>query len=394
MQKVLIISDNQTVLAATKKLVLGRYDVLTTDNALTAFTLLRDFKKISAVVSDTRAGDISGAEFLTEAAKIDSTAALVMMVDPDRAENQQGKAGRPAVWHSIEKPFDAGQLLTLLERLVGRSAPLPPNGNGRHTGAKTIETALSKTDPDLEFSMVYQPRICAKAARTRSVGALLRWNNPGLGAVAPANFIPVAEKTGDILWITDWTLQNACNTARFWMNEGCDPIPVSVIVSSKVCADTRLIALAANAIRVSGITPDLLRLEIADGLNLCGNPKACANTATLRELGVGVTINGTLDGSIDRGRDHASCISDHTDCLRGGQELIGRIAGSSGASILQAIRDLGRNLGIKTVAAGVENLQHARLIRKLGFDQMQGFHISAPLPKADLPGWVKSHAPA
>jgi len=352
--------------------------------------LLRDFKKISAVICDTRATNMLGVDFLIKAANTAPSAALIMMTDPNRDEKPRDAAGRSTLWHTLEKPLMAGEVLSLLDWLVSGNGCLPPNGNSRDPGGKVIETELSQTNPDREFSMLYQPRICATTERTCSVEALLRWDNPSLGAVSPAHLIPVAEKTGDILWITDWTLQNACNTVRSWLNAGYDPIPVSVNISSKVCTDTRLIALAANAMRVSGITPDLLRLEIAEGFNLCGNERACANAAGLRELGVGVSV----DGIVQDGHDLSTFKVKDVHCLHGRQALIGRVAGRSDTSILRAISDLGRKLGIKTVASGVESLQHAQFIRKLGFDQMQGFHISAPLTQADLPAWVMSRAPA
>jgi len=129
MHKILIISDDQSLLSATKLMVRGRYDVLTSDDGRTGLALLRDFEKISAVICETQATNMLGVDFLTEAANTAPNAALVMMTDPNRDENPRDAAGRPGHWHTIEKPLMAGEFLSLLDRLVRGNGRLPPDGN-------------------------------------------------------------------------------------------------------------------------------------------------------------------------------------------------------------------------------------------------------------------------
>lgn len=385
MQKVLIVSYDLSVLSVARQILLDQFDVLTTDDGTTAFALLRDFKGIDAVICDTKASNMTGLDFLAEASQIVPGAAIVLMTDQTDDAARKQEAAAPPSWRRIEKPLDGRSLLAVLDRSPDDTATPPGSGS---FGKETLQDALSKTDPDHEFSMVYQPRICAKTEKTCAVEAFVRWNSSKLGAVPPAEFIPVAEETGDILWITDWTLQTACKAARDWIDQGNEAIPVSVNVSPKVYTDARLVALVANAIRVSGIPAHLLELELTEGLNVFCLHAARQSAEGLNALGIRVSVDGINDDD----QANSELAPGQAECLRGGHALIGRFSSTNREKVLQPIRELGRKLGIKTVAAGVENLQHVEFIRSLGFDQMQGFLISEPLGQADLGNWLKTRA--
>lgn len=388
MQKVLIVSHDLSVLAALKRMIGRHYDVLTTDDGQTALSLLRDFKQISAIVSDMQASDMSGPELLEQAAGIAPDASLALLKDDDWSvtATRIGTDTHP-FWHEVEKPIDASKLLALLDRLTSAQADHPAQDKAP-VDDRDVVGALKKADPDQEFSMLYQPRICTKTGETRCVEALLRWNSAAFAEISPAHFIPLAEETGDIIWITDWTLQTACNAARAWLDLGNNPIPVSVNLTASICSDPRLVGLVVNALRVSGIPRDLLLLEITQGPDFCDNPIACSNATVLRDLGIQISFDGIVLDS-DNG---VSLPPRHTDCLRAGHSLIGRIADENRRGVLHSLRDVAMKLGVHAVVAGVENAQHVSFIRQLGIDQMQGFHISKPLSQADLPAWVKSQA--
>jgi len=390
MLKVLVVSYDLSVLASAKKMLQGHYDVLTADDGLAALILLREFTKIGAVLCDTRASNMSGPEFLEEAALAVPDATFLLMVDPGTEKTPQRVNGRPPFWHCVEKPIDARTLLALLEgHDAGHGTP-PDGGRNDTPDQKTVQEALSKMDPDLEFSMLYQPRICTATGQTCAVEALVRWDSPSLGAIPPAAFISVAESSGDIIWVTDWTLQTACKAVRAWIDSGSRPAPVSVNISPMAYTDSRFIALVANAIRVAGIPSSLLELEVTEGLSLCSNKQAHTVARSLRDIGVRISIDSIAGAEFKV----SQLTPENRACLRTSDKFIRRMNGRDTVSALQAMLKLGTGMGIKTVAAGVENLQHAEFIRKLGFDQMQGFHISRPLAQGDLPHWLESRASA
>ncbi|WP_161973709.1 EAL domain-containing protein [Hwanghaeella grinnelliae] len=390
MLKVLVVSYDLSVLASAKRMLQDNFHVLTADDGETAVSLLADFSKVGAVVCDTKASNMSGPEFLEAAAKVVPDATFVLMVDPTTDVRPQRMDGRSPFWHCVEKPVDARTILALLDGQISGADKPPGHGFSSNSDDENVRDALSKTDPDVQFNMLYQPRICTASGRVCAVEALVRWENPALGAIPPATFIPVAEQSGDIAWITDWTLQTACNAVRDWTDQGCPAIPVSVNISPMGYTDPRFIGLVANAIRVAGIPANRLELEVTAGLSLCGNKKASATAAALRDLGVRVNI----DSVVDQGLPDSTLTVENQACLQRGDKFIRRVTGKDPVSTLQAMLKLGAKMGIKTVAAGVETLQHAEFIRKLGFDQMQGFHISRPLAQGDLAHWIQSRASA
>lgn len=251
-------------------------------------------------------------------------------------------------------------------------------GNPPEHRAEALKLALSKADPDLEFSMVYQPRICAASGRIRGVEALLRWDSPYLGSVPPSRLLPIAEESGAITWITDWTIQASCKAARDWINNGNDVIPVSVNLSAAACCNPMLIGITANALRSAQLPGNLLHFEIGDGKEVCRDPAASAAVEALRNVGVKVTVDGCRNGEKSFPAINA---------------LIGRVDDLRHRGQLQHVRTLASQLRVRTIAAGVESAKHLEFIRSLGFDEVQGFHISAPLSRTDLPRWIRSHSP-
>jgi diguanylate cyclase (GGDEF)-like protein/PAS domain S-box-containing protein len=241
-----------------------------------------------------------------------------------------------------------------------------------------------------EFSVHYQPRLCARTRRMLGAEALLRWNNPLLGQVSPAEFIPLAEETGLIKPIGQWVLNAACSQWMAFQSEGLiSGLELSVNLSALQLADPELIGQLQEVLAHTGLPAGQLELELTES-QLMDNPAAAqAQVSALKALGVQIAID-------DFGTGYSSLAylkRFEIDILKVDQSFVrGMLDYSADAAIVHAVIALGHTLGFKVVAEGVENLPTAQTLTALGCDELQGYCFSRPLNVADFQNWVRAHA--
>lgn len=268
------------------------------------------------------------------------------------------------------------------------------NGRGR---LQTFEPAMServfdnlRLEIDLrgaiarnELFVVYQPIVALATEGLVGVEALLRWNHPSLGLVAPSTFIPIAEESGDIVAIGDWVLRESC-TALVRLRDkydGAHPISVSVNVSPRQLNGSDFAVRVKTALRESGLPPDRLKLEITESSIMHNPEEVIALLRDLRELGVTISID-------DFGTGHSALSYLHdlpVDCLKIDRSFVNRLTTStSGTPIVRAIVDLARNTGLVVVAEGIETEEQEVTLRELGCEYGQGYLLGRPGKLADL----------
>jgi diguanylate cyclase (GGDEF)-like protein/PAS domain S-box-containing protein len=252
-----------------------------------------------------------------------------------------------------------------------------------------MEAQLRQALVNGEFSLHYQPRLCARTRRMLGAEALLRWNNPLLGPIAPAEFIPVAEETGLIKPIGLWVLNEACaQWMRFQEQDLFEGLELSVNISAVQLADPDLVWQLQQVLERTRMPAEQLELELTES-QLMDNPlTAQQQVSALKALGVQIAID-------DFGTGYSSLAylkRFDIDILKVDQSFVrDMLDDSADAAIVHAVIALGHTLGFKVVAEGVENLQTAQTLTALGCDELQGYCFSRPLAVQAFAQWVQGH---
>jgi diguanylate cyclase (GGDEF)-like protein/PAS domain S-box-containing protein len=230
-----------------------------------------------------------------------------------------------------------------------------------------------------QLSLAYQPQ-CDAAGTVLAFEALLRWQHPTLGEIAPTRFIPLAEESGLIVSIGEWVLCTACMQAARWRRGGHPNLRMSVNVSTLQFNRPDWIDTVRRALHDAQLPPEALELEITESLLLKSVHETSANLFELRKLGVGVAIDDFGTGYSSLSYLHRLPISK----LKIDQSFVSEIGaraptGREDAPIVRTIIALAHNLGMAVVAEGVETEAQRQLLLELGCQALQGFLLHAPL---------------
>ncbi|MDD3518121.1 MAG: EAL domain-containing protein [Chromatiales bacterium] len=228
-----------------------------------------------------------------------------------------------------------------------------------------------------EFALHYQPQVALDGGRIIGAEALLRWHDPDTGLVPPGRFIGIAEDSGLIVPIGAWVLTEACRQNRAWRDAGLPPIPLAVNLSALQFRRDDLVESVTRALDDSGLEADGLELELTESILIHDQTRALETLQRLKQLGIGLAIDdfGTGYSSLAYLRRFA------VDKLKIDQSFVRDIATDpDDAAIVRAVIQLGRSLGLRTVAEGVETAEQAAFLRREGCDEAQGYHFGRPLP--------------
>jgi diguanylate cyclase (GGDEF)-like protein len=246
-----------------------------------------------------------------------------------------------------------------------------------------MESSLRRALERNELELYYQPRIRIADGALVGCEALLRWQHPELGLTLPERFIGLAEETGLIIPIGEWVIRTACARAHVWQKDGAAPLSVSVNLSMRQFRQEALSSAIDDALRVSGLDPRLLEMELTESLVMQDTEAAIRVLERLREIGVALSVD-------DFGTGHSS-LSYLTrlpiSALKIDQSFVQAIKGTgeSGEGIVaQAIISLGHNLNLKVVGEGVETAVQFDFLKRHSCDEVQGYHFGRPMPAAEF----------
>jgi len=232
-----------------------------------------------------------------------------------------------------------------------------------------------------ELRLHYQPVVDLRDGSLVGVEALLRWEHPTRGLVSPLEFITVAEESGLIVPIGRWVLTEACRQVARWERETGTPLRLSVNISARQLQAPRLAEHVAKTLRSTGLKPSDLVLEITESMLVDDADRTIAKLHLLREIGVRLAIDdfGTGYSSLNYLRRLP------VDVLKIDRSFVKGIGSEAElTSLTGAIVGIGRDLGLETVAEGIEEPGQLDALREMGCHYGQGFLYSRPLPPADL----------
>ena len=252
-----------------------------------------------------------------------------------------------------------------------------------------LETALRRALERDQLCLHYQPQMSLEGHRVIGAEALLRWQHPDLGRVSPAEFIPIAEASGLILPIGEWVLREAVQQLKRWLDVGMAPITVAVNLSSVQFRHADLPALVTRILAEAGLPPELLELELTEGVAMVDPQGAIAVMDDLFERGVRMSIDdfGTGYSSLSYLKKF------RVYKLKIDQSFVRDITEDpEDKAIVGAIIGMSASLGLRTIAEGVETQGQLDFLRERGCDEVQGYFISRPLPADEFQAFVRRAA--
>ncbi|WP_082034950.1 bifunctional diguanylate cyclase/phosphodiesterase [Vibrio sinaloensis] len=250
-----------------------------------------------------------------------------------------------------------------------------------------IEAELQRALDEQHFVLHYQPKVSIQTSELVGAEALIRWMHPNLGMVSPAEFIPVAERTGKIVPLGRWVAREACREAKSWFDKG-HAIVVSINVSNVQFAHDDVFKFISDALDEHQLPANLLQIEITESTLMQQPEFVIAACEKLQELGVSIAID-------DFGVEYSSlnylkklpidvlkidksfvddCVRLHTDHM-----------------LVRTIIQMGHNLNKRVIAEGVETEDQLALLEKEGCQEYQGYFFSRPLPAYDFVGLIDGY---
>ncbi|HKY27929.1 MAG TPA: EAL domain-containing protein [Pyrinomonadaceae bacterium] len=284
-------------------------------------------------------------------------------------------------------PYDAKESVTLLKAAGTALNRAKEHGGdsyelytaGRTTRALKQLVLENNMRPGLEreeFIIYYQPQVNTKSFQLVGMEALVRWQHPVLGLLYPGEFIHLAEESGQIVPIGEWTLRIACTQCKSWQNAGFDPLRVAVNISARQFQQSGLVETISQVLSETGMDPHLLELELTEGSIMKDPDQAIIKLHELKTMGVHISIDdfGTGYSSLNYLKRFP------IDTLKIDRSFVKDITtDTDNAVIVNAIITLAHALKLNVIAEGVETKEQLEYLRRLDCDEVQGFLFSAAL---------------
>ena len=252
-----------------------------------------------------------------------------------------------------------------------------PEMHAQSARALRLENALRRALERDQLHLHYQPQVTLSTGAIRSVEALLRWDHPELGSVSPAEFIPIAEDTGQILQIGEWVLRTALAQLHAWHALGLHSLKVAVNLSAVQFRQPQLPELVSRILEEAVLPAHVLELELTEGVAVDDPRSAIATMDQLRERGVHMSMDdfGTGYSSLS----HLKRFQIYK--LKIDQSFVRDLGHDpNDRAIVSAIIRMAQALGMRTTAEGVETAEQMAFLRQQGCDEAQGYFLSRPMP--------------
>jgi FOG: EAL domain len=236
-----------------------------------------------------------------------------------------------------------------------------------------------------EFEMYYQPQVCAHTHEVVGAEALIRWNNPDLGKISPAEFIPVAEQSGQILEISNWVMETAIEQIKEWQEQGLPFVNIAVNLSAAQFRDEALPSQIIGLLNKHTVEPSCLTVELTETLAMSDPYSAVKIMDKLTAHGIKIAIDdfGTGYSSLSYLKKFKATK------LKLDQSFVQDVAvDADDRSIIVGMISLAQSLGLKTIAEGVETQEQLSFLEEKGCDEIQGYYFSKPIPSKEFAQFI------
>ena len=300
-----------------------------------------------------------------------------------------GIAMYPDDGHDLESLAQHADVAMYRSKQDGRNAYRFYSSDMQSHSARTLllEGALRRALERNQLALHYQPQRSLKSDRIIGVEALLRWHHPELGMVSPAEFIPIAEKSGLILPIGEWVLRTAVQQLARWMGSGMPSMIMAVNISAIQFRHPNLPDLVTRILQEAGVAPECLELELTEGVASNDPDRAIAIMGDLHARGVRMSIDdfGTGYSSLSYlKRFQVYKLKIDRSFV---QDIMTKM---EDWAIVNAIIRMASSLGMQTIAEGVETQEQLDALRAQGCDEVQGYFCSRPLPAQECEKFLRA----
>ncbi|MDP9084357.1 MAG: EAL domain-containing protein [Pseudomonadota bacterium] len=253
-----------------------------------------------------------------------------------------------------------------------------------------LESSLRHALARDEFRLHYQAKRDIASGRITGVEALLRWEHPDLGTVAPMQFIPLAEESGMIIPIGKWVLKTVCLQSVAWRKQGLPALSIAVNLTARQFGDEQLLADVTSILETTGMEPHLLEIELNESLLIRDVEKTLRILTGLKNLGLRIAVD-------DFGTGYSSLATLQRfplDTIKIDRTFMRDLVGTpQDTGLADAIIALGKSLSLTVVAQGVETKEQADHLREHACDELQGFYFKRPLPAAEFTQLLRDQSP-
>lgn len=257
----------------------------------------------------------------------------------------------------------------------------------RHLEQLTLMSDFRRAVAQEELRVHYQPKAYLADGRIVQAEALVRWKHPRHGLIHPEQFVPLAEQSGNIRWLTEWVLRTVIVQLRAWEDAGMD-ISVSVNLSALDLMDPGLAEHVARMLREYRVTASRLMLEITESAMMRDAPAALALMRRIKAMGIHFSID-------DFGTGYSSLAQLKrlpVDELKIDKSFVVNLReDSEEAVIVRSTIELAHNMGLSVIAEGVETAESLAMLKQYRCDMAQGYLISRPLPPDEFVPWLVRH---
>ncbi|MCK6423901.1 MAG: EAL domain-containing protein [Burkholderiaceae bacterium] len=253
-----------------------------------------------------------------------------------------------------------------------------------------LEAELRRALQRQELNLHYQPQVDLASGALVGLEALLRWQHPAQGPIAPVEFIALAEESGLIVPLGEWVLQQACAQLRGWLDEGLEVPRIAVNVSAVQLGRAPLLHATREALAASRLSPGQLELELTESSVMLERELAQQVLAQLRELGVCLSVDDFGTGYSSLGYLQQLDVQKLKIDMSFVREMLQR---PGHASIVRAVIAMGHGLGLEVVAEGIETEAQAHFLAEQHCDAIQGYWVGRPMPATVAADYLRRFRP-